>query len=415
MAGRLSRRQLLTWCGAAGVGIAAGGCRRRQLEGREPVAGSPVATPGVFRDVCPRWSTDGRQIAFLRATTDRRYQLFCASPDLGDGRALLAPALINPDRPLRTARTGLLPAAGLAWSPDGSQIAFPHIEWFDFDNDERLPGTGIWSYRFADSKVVPLAVHPKKYSDNLYYYGSPQWSSDNERIALIGEATDGSTALLMRHLGRLDAVLEGTRPDTYRDVGWPSWSPDGRHLLFRQGILRFPTADSIETLRMITPGGLEAGKLFALTPTDYRSLGFGDDRDDGLTVAPRFASPSWSADGTRVAFTITPDAMDRTRYAVYVLEVHGDRLPKRVSPRDGRGYLAPVWIGADTLGAARTASSGLEIVSLTMTVREPRLLCTLPTDDFDWSPDRKRIVSSSSDTMRIHQSVPALRIVETNV
>ena len=56
------------------------GCRR-ESGGLEDLPPGIASTPGVFHDICPRWSPNGSTIAFLRSTTDRKYQLFTVSPD----------------------------------------------------------------------------------------------------------------------------------------------------------------------------------------------------------------------------------------------------------------------------------------------------------------------------------------------
>jgi Tol biopolymer transport system component len=395
MSVRPSRREALALVGAA-LGASLTGCRRREPPGRAAVPPGTVRLPGIYHDLSPRWSNDGSRIAFLRATTDRHYQLFTANAELSGVQPHLEPTLANPDRPLRSGRAGFAAPEGVAWSPDDRLIAFPRVEWFTFEEGDSLPGTGLSGLDLASSKVVPLALHPRKYTDDFYYYRSPQWSSDGKRMALIGEAPDGSTGLLLRDLRQLDPSLDSTLPDKYDDIDWHCWSPDGSRLLFRQGILRESTADAVETLRLISPGDSHAGRLFSLTPAEYERRGFGNPGSD-TTITPRFASPAWSPDGTRVAFTITPDAADRARYAIYVLDVGSGGVPWRVSPRDGNGYHAPVWIDGDRIGVLRTAPSGWDGMAVSATgMGSPRLLTHIPTDDFDWSPDRKRIVCASA-------------------
>lgn len=398
MAPRPDRRQFLALSAFAGLSAMSGGCRRKEVPGLADVPPGPPAVPVTYRDNSPRWSHNGLRIAFLRSTADRKFQLFTASPGLSDVQAHLDPMLINPDRAFRTGRAGHLAPDAPVWSPDDREIVFPRMEWFNFDEGDRVPGTALWSLDLPNRSVNPLAVHPRKYADDLYYYRSPAWSPDGARVAFIGESPEGSTVLLIRYTRLFGSIIESAAPDMYRDVGWPTWSPDSKRLLFRHGILRAPTADAIETLRVISPGGTEAGNVFALTPTDYESMGFQTGGPDGPVPAPRFASPTWSPDGRRIAFTLCADALDRSGYVVCILEPGAGRRLTRVSPRDGHGYLSPVWIDPDTLGAIRTAKSGWEVVSLAANGRgEPRLLCNLPSDDFDWSPDRKQIIFASTE------------------
>ncbi|MBI3537202.1 MAG: PD40 domain-containing protein, partial [Chloroflexi bacterium] len=69
-------------------------------------------------DTSPRWSPDGKQIAFLR-TKDKRAQIWRVDADGGEAI------------PLTDLAEGNL--SELAWSPDGAQIAFcfrpTHSDW----------------------------------------------------------------------------------------------------------------------------------------------------------------------------------------------------------------------------------------------------------------------------------------------
>lgn len=400
MTGRISRREAIGLAGAVLTGAGLAGCRRRERPGMADVPPEQLADPGAFRDVSPRWSHDGQRIAFLRERADRRYQLFTAATYLEGLSPLLEPALVNPDRPVHAGRCGLTAPDGICWSPDDGLVAFPRVEWFHFEEGDRVPGTAIWSYDLTARKTAPLSAHPREYKEEFYYFRSPQFSPDGRRLTLMGESPTGATALILQPNIGGGATVESVRPDMFQDSGWPAWSPDGRSLAFRQGILRASTADAIETLRLISPGGMEAGKLFALSPTDFRTLGFDTKPNETGSPAPRFASPAWSPDGKRIAFTIAPDAADRATYAVYVMSPGEGRLPLRISPPDGSGYLAPVWIDEERIGAVRPATQGWDVVELSSAGGvTPRVLAGIATDDFDWSPDRKRIVCASERRM----------------
>jgi Tol biopolymer transport system component len=407
----LNRRELIA-AGAAGLGVTVYGCRRRRAAGLADVPPGVERASGAFHDLSPRWSPDGTQIAFLRATADRKYQLYTVAADLTSPHPHLDAMLINPDRPLVSSRSGFTAPEAVAWSPRGRRIAFPRVEWFTFENGERLPGTGIWVYDMDSRQVLPLVTHPTKYDDEFYYYRSPQWSPDGLRLALVGEAPNGATALVLRDLKVTGDGAASARPDAFDDADWPAWSPDGRRLLFRQGILREPTSDGVETLRYISPGGADAGTLFSIAPADYARMGL-IEAARGRAPIPRFASPAWSPDGARIAFSITPDPADLSGYSIHIGESRQGGTPRRISPTDGMGYMAPVWVGNDAVGAVRTARSGWEAVLLPASGREaPRVLARLDGDDFDWSPDRRRIVCSLAARS---EAIVRLKVVQTGL
>lgn len=396
-------------------------CRHTGRPGQEDLPPGIVHIPGVFVDVGPRWSHDGSRIAFLRYTTDRRMQLCLASGDLTRVEPLLEPELVSPDRVYRTGRAGYCAPQGLTWSPLDRFIVLSRVEWFTFEDGERLPGTSLWAYDIKAGGIYPLAIHPRDYEHIFYFYRSPQWSPDGKRLAFIGEGLEGETALFVRTLEGSPPEVERGRYDRYADVDWPAWSPDGKRLAFRQGILRALTSDPVETIRVIEPGGRRVERVLTLTSTRFHTLltprSSGErDRFDGIRLSPRVASITWSPDGTRLAFSLTPAPLDQKQYSVWVLQIGSKEPPRRVSPSgDTRGYLAPVWIDSQTIGALRTAENGYVAVALSLKGLPPRDLCRVPSDDLDWSPDRKRIVCATAPIKRKPAALTSLQVIPTGL
>jgi hypothetical protein len=415
-----SRRAFLMSAASCALGLSAG-CRRT-LPGTAELPPGITKAEGLFQDIAPRWSHDGKQIAFLRRTTDRRYQLFVASPDLSNPRPLLEPELINPDRPFRSGLSGTHAPERLEWSPDDRQIIFSRSEWFTFDDGQKMPGTGLWICDVRARTAQPLAVHKKDYEGSFYYFRSPQWSPDARRVAFIGEGVNGESALFVREMPAESAVFDKPRFDQYEDVDWPVWSPDGKRLLFRQGILRAFTADGVETLRVISPGGTEARSLLEITPVSFEAAlnaattRTSDDPSPLPDVAPRICGAGWSPTEEEFVVALTPGASPPETSSVWVIK-SGEPLPKRsASPWDGRSYFAPVWAKKGTIAALRTAGEGYEVVELRRhnsgLPAVPRILCKLPSDNFDWSPSQQHIVCSIPTNGR--PSAPTtLRVFQT--
>jgi dipeptidyl aminopeptidase/acylaminoacyl peptidase len=375
----------------------------------------------IFVDMSPRWSHNGQKIAFLRCWLDRRMQLFLASKDLLRMEPLNEPELVSPDRIYRTGRAGFTAPQSIHWSPQDRAIVYSRVEWFTFEDGERLPGTSLWTYDIPSGRSYPLATHPKEYENTFFYYRSPQWSPDGKRLAFIGEGWDGETALFVRTLTGSSPEMERGRYDQYADVDWPAWSPDGKRLAFRQGILRALTADPVETLRVIEPGKGEVRRVLTLSTTRSRSLfslearGNGN-RSKGGRISPRIASLAWSPDGKRLVFTLTPAPLDPKQYSVWVLEYGKDASLRRVSPKEDEcGYLAPIWINAHTIGALRIAKEGFIAVALSLKGLPPRALCHVPSDDLDWSPDRKYIVCATALPKGKPAASTTLRVIPTGM
>ena len=180
------------------------GCSRSLRPGQSDVPPGLKARPGVFSDINPRWSHDGKRIAFLRATPDRKVQLhiidYALTTSLGQPQALLAAELLCPDRPYSPALQRYNSPDTLAWSPHDRSIAFERLEWFILGENERLPGTGLWSCDTTTHNVQPLAAHSSAYKDLFYYYHAPQWSPDGRYFAFVGEGINGQRVIFVRPL-----------------------------------------------------------------------------------------------------------------------------------------------------------------------------------------------------------------------
>ena len=120
-----------------------------------------------------------------------------------------------------------------------------------------------------------------------------------------------------------------------------------------------------------------------------------------------------TATGSRSRSRPMPTTTGATRHRA--LDVDG-RWAKRVSPADGRGYFAPVWIGEDRLGALSTGRDGYDVVVLNLRNGSKRILGRLPTADCDWSPDRTRIAYVSPERAAVNPgALTTLRLFETHL
>lgn len=395
------------------------GCKRPQPPGYAETPLDERTLPDTYTDVNPRWSHDGKRIAFLRATADRRHQLTLL--DVSNERviALLEPELIRPDRPYSSTLCRYASPDTLAWSPDDRQIAFQRVEWSDFENRERLPGTGIWAISLATGRVVPLAIHPNRYRLLFYYYHAPQWSPDGRYLAFVGEGINGQRAIFIRPIPAQKAQDVAPCFDNYEDSDWPVWEPSGANaVIFRRGLQRAPGIAKVETLRRILPGSADSahsGEWWRINTQDFLRTHPPTDRNAGEPV-PRTGHFAWSPNGRRLAFTLTPDANDFTRYELWVVDRDG-RNARRVGRNDGHGCFAPVWIGNDRLGALSPNGARFDVVTVALQDGAIRRLGTIDSADCDWSPDRRRIVYASPSYLDEDALTgPAtLRFLETGV
>ena len=400
------------------------GCRHHKPPGSEPVPAGVRDALGVYVDINPRWSHNGKRIAFLRSTPNRKLQLFVVDANLKRPFAQLEPELVCPDRPYSPSLRRYSSPDTLAWSPEDRSLAFVREEWFTFEDGERLPGTGIWSLDTFSGRVTPLALHPTRYKSLYYFYRYPQWSPDGRYVAFVGEGLNGQRSIFLRTLAGQQPKEVQPRFDNYDNSDWPTWETlppplsKGKRpqpgLIFRQGVLR-SVQSPIETLRRMRPGTTEAGRVWRLTAPEYRSR-CASPQTEEVPLSPRTGHFAFSPDGKQLAFTLTPDANAYERYELWTMNRDGTGA-RRVSAADGKGYFAPVWIDRQHLGALSPQGRRFAVVLLNTETHKTQTLGTLPTADGDWSPDRSQIVYSepSQELPPTSEMPTTLRLFQTKV
>jgi TolB protein len=147
----------------------------------------------------PRWSPDGRTIAFLRDDPEGLYLMDT------DGK--------NQRRISRRGHRDEAPA----WSPDGRRIAYVHFT-------PTSPRTGRADIYVIDRDGKNDACITKSKGSST----SPAWSPDGKKIAFQGRRGGSFEICTINPDGRNEKVLtKGTR-----DNADPVWSPDGSHIAY---------------------------------------------------------------------------------------------------------------------------------------------------------------------------------------
>lgn len=213
-------------------------------------------------------------------------------------------------------------------SPDGSDIAYV-LETTDVDADRRH--RELWAVDTRGGTPRRLTTGP---ADT-----TPRWAPDGSRLAFLRQnqvwTLSGSqeTQLTSRRLG----------------AGTPQWSPDGRRIAFCAPVQDDSASSSdpivIDRLRYKSDG-------VGLHRAAHRHL-FVTDVDTGDTVQVtsgkwHASDPSWSPDGTSLAFcgALDADSDVTLRSGAYVIPANGG-APERIAALDH-----VVWVGWDDSGAA---------------------------------------------------------------
>jgi TolB protein len=202
--------------------------------------GDPSSPEGLFFQIDPAWSPDGRTIAFVSRQDGRSHIYVMRADGTGtrrvtdstsdddgptwspDGRRIVfaregdlfaIPSRGGPARRIGPALTG--EALDPAWSPDGKLIAY----------DYRPPGFSI-----REIWVVGVDGRPARQVTSLREVSTrPAWSPEGRRIAFQSNAAG-------RHVEIYSIALDrsGLRRETQSSIDTfdPDWSPNGREIAF---------------------------------------------------------------------------------------------------------------------------------------------------------------------------------------
>jgi len=220
-----------------------------------------------LEDAMPRFSPDGRSVAFARGSSFLARDIFVIPVDGGEPKRI-------------TSDGGMV--RGLAWTADGDEIIY---------SSNRSGLLRLW-------RIAREGGEPRPVADAGGDAAFPSLSRQGRSLAYVTFRQDGN---IWRTVGPLSSVLKRP-PERFiastMSESRPSYSPDGSRIVFssnRSGTAQLWVADS---------NGQDA------VPLTHTSG----------------ASPVWSPDGSRIAY----DALTEGQAEIFTISLEGGR-PHRVT------------------------------------------------------------------------------------
>jgi len=284
----------------------------------------------------PRWSPDGRRIAFVGSGDTGKAAIVVANAD-GTAPAPIA-EISGTNAPL--------PNLGdrLAWSPDGRQIAFvsavPGPEP-DMDADPIVITRYWWrpassaGGRFNDNRRLHLFVvdvqtrQVRQLTTGNFYEHSIDWSPDGKQLAFLSNHEPDPDFKNNYDVFLLDVASGGVRQltQTTSNEYRPVWSPDGKTIAV-QGLKRLLTSSETNS---------EDTHVWTIDAAT------GQRREIGATMDNRQGAPQWSPDGRSIYFTV----QSRGSAGLYRMPADGGAAERVLPAASVSGTVTSFSVGKD--------------------------------------------------------------------
>ena len=235
---------------------------------------------------------------------------------------------------------------GVSLSPDGSKVAYTVSGWQHPNarsaTDSTKPDTAKGDKHEMRSHIwmVPAAGGtPRQLTFSERGENGPQWSPDGRSLAFTSARGSGTDVKAQIWILPMDGGEAYQLTTSKENVSGFEWSKDGSRIAFLS-VDTLPKTDEAKATRRDDPQVFEENfRLSHAWVIDVATKRATEVAHGNLTVS---GAPSWSPDGTRLAFQAAPTTMLRdSRSDIYVVTI-ADRSLKKITAKPEAGS-APAW------------------------------------------------------------------------